>query len=42
MTIRPLAAIEWIIVHHTASADRYSTHDTLAEHQAATNLGYHA
>jgi hypothetical protein len=42
MTIRPLAAIEWIIVHHTGSADRYSTHDTLAEHQAATNLGYHA
>jgi hypothetical protein len=42
MTTRPLSAIEWIIVHHTASADKWSTHDTLAEHQAATNLGYHA
>lgn len=42
MTTRPLSAIEWIIVHHTASADKWSTHDTLAEHQRATNLGYHA
>lgn len=42
MATRPLSAIEWIIVHHTASADQWSTHDTLADHQEATNLGYHA
>lgn len=38
---RPLAAIEWIIIHHTASADAYSTHESLAVHLKATNLGYH-
>lgn len=38
---RPLAAIQWIIVHHSASADAYSTHETLDEHLKATNLGYH-
>lgn len=38
---RPLDVIEWIILHHTASTDKYSTHETLAAHLAATNLGYH-
>ena len=38
---RPLSAIKYIVIHHSASADKYSTHDTLAEHLKATNLGYH-
>lgn len=38
---RPIAAIKFIVLHHTASADRYSTHETLAEHLKATGLGYH-
>jgi len=33
--------IKWLVVHHTASNDKYSTHETLDEHLKATNLGYH-
>ena len=39
---RPLSAIRYIVIHHTASADAYSTHETLALHQKATGFGYHA
>ena len=39
---RPLSAIKYIVIHHTASADAYSTHETLAAHQKATGFGYHA
>lgn len=39
---RPLSAIKYLVVHHTASNDKYSTHETLAAHQAATGFGYHA
>jgi hypothetical protein len=39
---RPLTAIKYLVVHHTASADAYSTHETLDAHQRATGLGYHA
>ena len=39
---RPLSAIKYLVVHHTASSDAYSTHDSLDAHQRATGLGYHA
>lgn len=39
---RPLAAIKWLVLHHSASNDKYSTHETLDAHLLATNLGYHA
>ena len=39
---RPLSAIRYIVIHHTASNDAYSTHETLAAHQRATGFGYHA
>lgn len=38
---RPLSAITKIVVHHAGSNDKYSTHESLAEHIKATNLGYH-
>jgi hypothetical protein len=38
---RPLSAIQWVVIHHTASNDKYSTHETLDEHLKVTNLGYH-
>ena len=38
---RPLSEIRWVVIHHTASNDKYSTHNTLDEHLRATNLGYH-
>lgn len=38
---RSLSDIHWLVLHHTASNDKYSTHDTIAAHQAATGLGYH-
>lgn len=38
---RPLSAIKYLVLHHTASNDRYSTHDSLDAHQRATGLGYH-
>lgn len=39
---RPLSAILYLVLHHSASNDRYSTHETLDAHLKATNLGYHA
>lgn len=38
---RPLDAIKYIVVHHTASNDKYSTHESLDGHIQKTNLGYH-
>ena len=33
--------IKYLVLHHTASNDRYSTHASLDHHLRATNLGYH-
>ena len=33
--------IKYLVLHHTASADAYSSHDSLDAHLRATNLGYH-
>ncbi len=38
---RTVADIKYMVLHHTASNDRYSTHEILAEHLKATGLGYH-
>lgn len=39
--VRSLSAIKYIVVHHTASNDQYSTHESLDKHIQQTNLGYH-
>lgn len=39
--VRKTSDIQYIVLHHTASNDKYSTHETLDEHLRATNLGYH-
>lgn len=33
--------ILYLVLHHTASNDKYSTHASLDHHLKATNLGYH-
>ena len=33
--------IKYLVLHHTASNDAYSTHESLDAHLKATNLGYH-
>lgn len=33
--------IKYLVLHHTASGDGYSTHDTLDAHLKLTGLGYH-
>lgn len=38
---RKLSDIKYLVLHHTASNDKYSTHSTLDGHLAATGLGYH-
>lgn len=39
---RHLSDIKWLVLHHTAANDPYSTHETLDAHLQQTNLGYHA
>ena len=38
---RRISDITDIVLHHSASRDEYSTHETLDAHLRATNLGYH-